>query len=471
METLGHFGDRKLQKLLNVRIPAWIDSVEDITGEGLCPDVMRITLHQFFLSYLKNHKLRKSKKAKNFLPDFFPVSSTLLRQTCTDNYLKYVNALIDFGVVERHVSSTGGKSYVVGGHAQLYKWRIPPDYEGGYRFRRETVSKGWLVKAVLRTRDRHMKECERTAYELSLDQPVYSKLFDFYNDIEFDRSLAGASGEYQTTDDIKFLEAEAIMNHEFVWFKTDSYGHRLHTPITTMPKEYRKYLRFKGHPDTPFMSLDIKNSQPYFSAVFMNSRLINDYLPEFIPLLHIAEPYTRNADFLLYRRLCVEGRLYEFIMGGMGLDTKDKEARDKIKKLFFSSVLFSKTRVYGENSRFREMFRHAFSSVHKMFQDIKHADEMLLPKLRDIIRPPGKKFRYAKSNNAYTLVACLMQRSEAALMYQVVAPRLIEKGIRFVTIHDSIMCLPDDAALANKIFIEAFDTLSIPPPTISVNWA
>ncbi|MBL0310173.1 MAG: hypothetical protein IPP77_10990, partial [Bacteroidetes bacterium] len=357
------------------------------------------------------------------------------------------------------------------GHAQLYRWKVRADYEGKSSFRKETVSKGWLIKAVLRTRDRHKKECQEMVFNVATEQLVYARLLEFYNDIEFNVGIPKQAGSYETTDDMKFLEAEALMNWEFAWFKTDDFGKRLHTPITTMPKEYRKYLRFKGHPDTPLMALDIKNSQPYFSAVFMTSHLITDHLPEFIPLLDTAEPYTRKADFLLYRRLCVEGRLYEFIMEGMGLDNKDKEARDKIKKLFFSSVLFSKTRVYGENSRFREMFRHAFPSVHKMFQAIKQSDESLLPTLKNIIRPSGKKYRYAKSNDAYTLVACLMQRSESAVMYQVVAPKLIEKGIRFVTIHDSIMCLPEDAALAKHLLMECFEALSLPVPMVSIEWA
>ena len=106
-----------------------------------------------------------------------------------------------------------------------------------------------------------------------------------------------------------------------------------------------------------------------------------------------------------------------------------------------------------------------------MFMAIKRSDERLLPELKNIIRPTGKKFRYLKSNDAHKLIACLMQRSESALMYQVVAPKLISENIRFVTIHDALILLPEHVPQAQRILQEAFESLSIPVPSISAERA
>ena len=275
---------------------------------------------------------------------------------------------------------------------------------------------------------------------------------------------------YQTAD-LRFLECEALANRDFTWFKRDSFGHRLHHPVTTMPKEYRQYLRFKEHPDDRLVVLDIKNSQPYMSAI-ISKDLINGYLPEFRPMFEHLDRYEQKPDFLLYRKLCVEGRLYEFLMEGMGYDTKNLQTSHKIrahiKELFFSSVLFSRTRVFGEKSRFRESFRMCFPAVHKMFQAIKQMDASVLPDLKEIIRPTGKKFKYEKSSDSYKLIACLMQRIEAALVYEVIVPRLLAEEIKCICIHDSFIVHPMHANRTRQIITESFENLGLPVPALSL---
>ena len=458
-----------LPQQLNVRIPAWITSVEEIAiGAGLDSSRMKILLHQLFLCYLKNSKLRRSKVGENFIPDYFPVSSTLLKQTCTDNYLKYINALIQAGVIDRRSSEYGTSSYVVGGHAQLYRWNIVDTYEGGCSFRKETVTGYKQIKSVMRTRDQFIKECKQNAVEYSILNPVFAQLHSYLDDVVFDPEYYKISEQHSVTSDLRFLESEALANKDFVWFSVDKFGNRLHHPFTTIPKEYRQHLRFKDCSGTALVELDIKNSQPYFSSVISSKRLVNEHLVEFLPLLPYIEKFDKNADFLLYRKLCVEGRLYDFLMDSLGMNSKNENDTHKIKELFFASVLFSKLRVYGKKSRFREAFKSVFPSVHAMFQTIKGLDETVLPELKNIIRPTSKKFKYEKSNDAYKLVACLMQRSEAKVMLQIVAPRLVEAGIKFITIHDSVMVLPEHAGLAKQIIYDAFESIGLVPPTLSI---
>jgi hypothetical protein len=155
-------------------------------------------------------------------------------------------------------------------------------------------------------------------------------------------------------------------------------------------------------------------------------------------------------------------------MEGMGLDTKDENERNKVKELLFASVLFGRTRVFGDKSKFRDAFRMVFPSVHEMFQLIKRADETLLPELNDIIKPTGKKFKYEKSNDSYKLVACMMQRAESAMMYQVIAPKLIEAGIKFITVHDSVIIAQQHVKGAEEIFKASFENLGLPAPTLSI---
>lgn len=417
-------------------------------------------LHQFFLCYLKNERLRKSKSGANYLDEYFPVSSQLLRRTCTDNYKLYVDALIEAGIIECNVNKMGGKSYLPGSHAQLYRWLgISP-----YAFRSETITERAVIKSVLRTRDMYAKKCKEIAFELSDDNQVYSYMLACCNEVV----LPDLHSRKEIESDLGVLEVEAFLTGNLNWFKVDSFGRRLHTPVSSMLKKTRKQLRFKSHPDTELVTLDIRNSQPFFSSVFMSKNLILTHLPEFTPIIPLIEDYERKPDFRLYRRLCVEGRLYEFLLESIGENPNDQIARDKVKELFFSAVLFSRTRVFGEQSRFREHFRRAFPSVHDMFQRIKKLGTDTLPLLDDIIRPTGKRFKYAKSNDSYKLIACLLQRSESAMVYKVIAPKLMSAGVPFLTVHDSFIALPGDAEFIQEAIKQSFDELSLPVPVVTL---
>ncbi len=428
---------------------------------------MKVMLHQFFLCYIKNERLRRWHKDKNFLDGYFPVSSVLLRQTCTNKYTEYVQALMAAGVIEKKRSKYGNACYLVGGFAQLYRWTPPSIFEGPVSFRVDIVSGYKQVKSVLVTRDKHVKRGKQVAAEYSKENPIYGQLSAYLDNMEFDKAFTGEYEQHTVTDDLKFLMAEAYANKDLEWFSQDDFGFRLHHPIAGLPKIYRNRLRFKDRPDEKLVVLDIRNSQPYFSAVCMNKHLITTYLNDFTPVLPHIERYSRTCDFGHYRQLCIEGRLYEFILERMELNPKDEKERDKIKVHLFSSVLFSRLSVTGEKKKFRDYFRKEFPSVHAMFQTIKRLNETTLPGLKEVIRPTGVKFKYPKSNNAYKLVSCLMQRAESAMMYQVIAPRLIDAGIKFVTIHDSVIISPENEPLTRQIIKASFEDVGIPAPQLS----
>jgi hypothetical protein len=235
-----------------------------------------------------------------------------------------------------------------------------------------------------------------------------------------------------------------------------------------MPKEQRQYLRFKGREETPLKVLDLRNSQPFFSAVVSSNTLINRLLPEFRPTLGIAEKYWSKPDFVLYRELCVSGRLYEFLMEAKDIDPSNKAERDKIKELLFRAVIYCKRKVSGSDKLFQGLFKSSFPSVFSFFSEVKRMNELHLPEIKDIIKPPKKKFKYAGSNDSHKILPCMMQRVESRMMYNVIAPRLIAVGIKFVTIHDSFMILPEDVELAQAVIRESFVGLDLPAPTLSL---
>jgi hypothetical protein len=437
----------KNKRTVTVRIPAWIDSIDSIVlGTTLKPDRLRVILHQFFLAWLKNNIIKKSKKVHR-LEDYFAVSSEILKEVGTRDYARYIDLLLAGQIIERRAGGEGGRCYMPSGHAQLYRWNSPTAQP---QFRIEKIEDFTTVKSVLRTRDRHQKiDCQINGAKESL--PVFETLRGFV----LDTTIVG-------TD-----ESNDVLS-EINWFIVDAFGGRFHHRISNMPKEQRQYLRFKGREDTPLKVLDLRNSQPFFTALVSNKTLIDGLLPEFRPIIGIAEKYGSKPDFLLYRDLCVTGRLYEFFLEAKGIDPSNKVERNKIKELLFRAVIFSKKRVYGSDKLFQRLFKSCFPSVFSFFSEIKGLDETVLPDIKHLIRPPKKKFKYAASNDSHKILPCIMQRTESRMMYKVIAPELIAQDIRFVTIHDSFMILPEDVQRTQQIIRESFEGMSLPAPSLSI---
>ena len=436
------------KKELSVRIPAWIDAVETIASTaGLKPDRTKVVLHQFFLAWLKDQTIRKNKR-EHRTGDYFAVSSEILKQVGTKDYARYVDLLLKEGIIERRAGSDGGRSYMPGSHSQLYRWNSPLTEP---EFRIEKISDPSTVKSVYRTRDIHQKvDCRLSEAKELL--PVFETLKSFVLDTTF----AGEPDNVLTLPD------------ELNWFIIDEFGGRFHHRISSMPKEQRQHLRFKGHEETPLNVLDLRNSQPFFTAVVSSKTLIDGLLPEFLPIIRIAEKYGSKPDFLLYRGLCVTGRLYEFFLEAKSIDPSNKVERNKIKELLFRAVIYSKKRVYGSDKLFQGLFKSCFPNVFSFFSEIKALHESVLPDIKHIIKPPKKKFKYAASNDSHKILPCIMQRAESRMMYKVIAPKLIEHGIKFVTIHDSFMILPADVVQTQNIIKESFEDLGLPAPSLSV---
>jgi len=435
-------------KPLIVQIPIWVESVEAIAIKAnLKPDRAKAVLHQFFLAWFKNEMVRKNKKV-NLLPEYFAVSSEILKEIGTRDYNRYVTLLLKEKIIERKENSNGGRCYSPGRHAQLYRWVLPVNYVGIPQFRIDKITDFLTMKSILRTRDNHQK----VSFKMG-EERANSSIFETLKSYVLDTTII--NGDYQLIDEVN-------------WFVVDDFGGRFHHIISSMPKEQRKFLRFKGHEQTPLVTIDFKNSQPFFSAMLSSKTLIDTLLPEFKAIMPLAEQLINKPDFLLYRQLCIEGRLYEFFLGALGIDSSNKLERDKIKETLFRAVLFSRKRVYGDDKRFKLQFQSAFPSVFSFFSAIKQMNEDELPELKSIIKPNNANFKFKQSNNSYKLLASMMQRAESRMLYQIIAPKLIEAAIKFITVHDSVMLLPGHVDEAVRIITDSFASVVLPAPALTV---
>ena len=109
------------------------------------------------------------------------------------------------------------------------------------------------------------------------------------------------------------------------------------------------------------------------------------------------------------------------------------EERSLFKVRFFRKVFYSKE---GENEE-REIFKKLFPSVANIIS-------------------------YYKKVN-YKDLAIELQRVEADIMINSVVPRLAEKKIFVLTIHDSILTTPDNVELVKEIIMNEFKKYNLHP--------
>ena len=451
---------------LKVHIPKWIAPVEAIvTPYKLSASKMRVVLHNFYLCMVTAMLKRDYDKSPWLRLGYFPVHWTILKQVASNDYPAYVKVLEDIGVIERRRNSMGGRSYLPGIHAQLFRFI---HREGDIKFRVEKVFDYRGIKAIFRTRDKFAIGEYDDTKSLEMNQ-THLKLREFVLKCFIDTDIAadimnrlGPDGDDDPYQGLDLDYFESINENNIGWFSVDSFGERCHSHFTSMKSKYRPALRFRGYEDQALVHIDIKNSQPYFSAALAaNDLLIDELLPEFKALKPLISEVIARPDNKSYFDLCISGLLYEYIGDLTGKD------RSQVKQQFFRAVLFSKSRVYGNDRAMLDAFKKSFPSVNQFFSAIKKLTESDLPALKDIIME--KRAKYANTKNSHKILSCAMQRLESRLVTQHIAGRMIDAGVApFLTIHDSFLVLPQHQQVVVKCIEDTCRSFGIEPPRLSI---
>lgn len=256
------------------------------------------------------------------------------------------------------------------------------------------------------------------------------------------------------------------------WFaQIDDTVNRLHSSITNLKSELRYCLTYDGK---ELVSIDIKNSQPYFSILLLNPRfyentsmlgemymkrlkgkkkereiqtnpiqlfnppitlqhftslyksisnkssynalitiLLSEYLAE---LKHEKSPLAKVADAAEYIEQASKGTLYEYIAGTLiSRDVAVPEERKELKAMVFQT-LFTDNRFFAQHDAApKRIFTEIFPTVSQVFNLIKRKQSNDLP--------------------------ILLQQIESTIFLDHIAKRISEERpqLPIFTIHDSIL--------------------------------
>jgi hypothetical protein len=216
--------------------------------------------------------------------------------------------------------------------------------------------------------------------------PHMTAIVDAYHhpDVNVDAAISNVSVEDE--DIILFT----FLTRDFFVPTRPNPRSRIYTNLSCLKRCYRDYLLLDG---VPIRQTDLINSQIVFS----------------IPVIEKALKHSTSPDFLLYKELAQEGRMYEAIAEQAGVEL-NIENRKLFKQRFFGQIFFAKPS--HRKTRIKTAFKSLFPTVTDAINTIKAADYRHFP--------------------------VQLQEFEASVMLKVLR-QMIKMGINVMSIHDSIV--------------------------------
>lgn len=227
-------------------------------------------------------------------------------------------------------------------------------------------------------------------------------------------------------------------------FFVDSTSGRLHTYLTQLKSELRKFIKYK---DETLYSIDVVNSQPYFSISLLNTKEFETnkmveritttltkerYDAEVITIMLgvLLKSIENEEDVELFKKIVQSGEFYEefgnILIENNIIESYDKAKVRKIAKNITFQTFFSKNISvrYFENVK---IFKHVFPNVYKVFSSIKKTHHPTL--------------------------AIILQNLEADLILHKICVFIDDQKpyIPIFTLHDSIITTAEHVKYVNKI--------------------
>lgn len=288
---------------------------------------------------------------------------------------------------------------------------------------------------------------------------------------------------------LSFIEKVDSKSVSILDFKVDSdQGRRLHGMFSYMMKQLRHFFKYEGQ---NLVSVDIKNSQPYFSILLLDrqfwqssavrtSRLqlqelgddmykIKDLtgMRESIMMLDSSRTLTRlDVSTNLYKNLVVKGELYEYLWPalrekasvdflekwGERLSSRDSVKREMLRIMYCSNAVIQQP--FYETSK---DFENLFPPVGRIFKTVKQETES------SIIWVNGRMKRVG-----YKRLPILLQRIESHLLLKVICKKIAKErpDVPTFTIHDSIVTTEENQAYVTEVIRQVLTEKVGFPPTL-----
>ena len=346
---------------------------------------------------------------------FIQLYSSFLKKIINGRYKDYLQYLLEMKIIEtdnHYIKKKKSKAYRLTENYRCIKTK---------RIRimdEKIISNYWNDKAEqnIKISESHHKYLLKCLEKIEID---YEAAKDFIN-----QNVSNIE-EYNSWH----CSVDMIYNKNW-FFVVDRTAGRVHNNVTNLSKNFRPFISFNNK---KLVEIDISNCQPLLFNV-----LISRYLLDNTSVFNCGSylPYVpQNSDLRLYKALTEKGKFYEYMMDKLNIN----EDRSIFKARLFSKVFYGRENDGVEMTLFKKFF----------------------PKVSEIIS------FYKKVN--YKKLSVELQTVEAQIMINSVIPKLAKENIFALTIHDSILTIPDFVSSVKEIIMNEFKIKDL-TPTLKIKY-
>lgn len=406
---------------------------------------------EYFYSAVRYLIMREIQRKND---EYFFINNKKFALSTVSNIGSYIHYLSKWGIIETGYSDNNKSN----------GYRINPELLQGVVKVEIPVDSKLFEKMVKAQRNAsHRKHATRL-------EPHIKKLYDLSMSYELD--YVGAREWINKNADIRKLYyyhsmLDIIQDKRFRFFKRSKNNGRITTNLSTLKKEMRQFLI------GDWVQIDLKNSQPFFLSHFLHELGLQRKEKIGIPMYnipYITKKFEKNlckefgvnrlrdaqnfptfdfGEILKFKTSCTNGIIYEDFLKELGDAslTRNDAKGIMLPMLYSNNVTKVKngerrgkmtTPYYHEKMKFKKVY----PTVFKMLVNLKHKDNSILP-------------TFMQSIEAYVFLDC-------------VAFELVEMGINFHTVHDSVIVLKHEADEALKVIKNVFKELFGEVPAFEV---
>lgn len=392
---------------------------------------------------------------------FVPLNAQLLQPYVKD-YNCYLQFFVLAGIIEV------GDTAIPGFRSTTYRFTAKYRNTGLRQF--YIFDKGF-VDSIYRKR-RNNKDIQkyrylyRTLLKLKIDWEIASEILD--------RLYPSKKGTGRL---LQIQKLKALEDPRKATFRVGE-TNRLYTTISNLHADLRYALRINGK---HLVSLDIKNSIPFFSTALFTKVLFNQRLDkilaelngkissdsgellQWLMLVDIASREDQYDDVKLYLDQVRSGTLYEYLVEVwnelLGTSYNRKEAKKMLLKTLNSpSVINTDERLV-----LTAMFPHIMKAIGEINKGYN--------KTRYYKTKDGKRKARWRPGDQICTFAHITQMFEARVILDEICGHLasLYPQIPILTIHDSILTTPQYVDLVNRVMLEKIEAVMGYAPEISIN--
>lgn len=340
------------------------------------------------------------------------------------NYPRLLKLLMERGLVERTTVlehplgfeiPRGIEGIVLYGTHKAYGYRLrDPAYRHATWTKRPITKKSIL---------RRLDDYENAKYPVQRWLQENNTRLEVFNPPEsyldqLARAECEAEGSGSVEDRRRAYEGTLRLIRDGTWLCTfDPFSRRFHNNATALKRELRQFLRVGGE---PLVEIDIKAAQPLFLGLLARQKSI----PE--------------ADRFL--RVC-ESDLYQY------LAEKGGWTREHVKEHLMQRALFSPNKSRWQRTAVKRLFDREFPEMARFFREAKYGR-----KTKENPKPHNKLARMA-------------QKAEVNFVIFTVCERIRKErpNCWLTTIHDSVLCRPEDGEYVKGVMVEESAKLGVCP--------